>query len=45
MTAFKADLFLLFSYQYDLKVLKITLVLHFDGSLVIYILPVFSTVR
>ena len=36
--------FLVFSYQQDLKVLKITLVFYCCGSLVIYILPVFSTV-
>ena len=36
--------FLVFSYHLDLKVLKITLVFYCCGSLVIYILPVFSTV-
>ena len=36
--------FLVFSYQQDLKVHKITLVFYCCGSLVIYILPVFSTV-
>ena len=36
--------FLVFSYQQDLKVLKIILDFHCCGSLVIYILPVFSTV-